>query len=250
LVAATALLCAAAATVGFVGPPVPPAPPRLPLAGAVVVIDPGHNGRNWAHPEIINRTIYAGNGVHKACNTTGTATRGGYTESKYAFDVARRTATELRLQGATVYLTRHDNSGVGPCTPVRAGLAAKKGADVMLSIHADGSFAAGARGFVVITSSHQLVGKSVTKKSGTLARAIRSAFRQGTGMPYSTYAAGGDALLRRSDLATLNLSAVPSVLVETGNMKNATDAALMKSAAFRQSEALAFAAGLQAFLTR
>ena len=123
--AGLALVTVATGSHAFVGPPAPPVPPLLPMAGVVVVIDPGHNGRNYAHPEIINKTIYAGNGVFKACNTTGTATNAGYSEAAYTWDVAQRTATVLRLRGAKVYLTRPDNNGVGPCTPDRAAFAAR-----------------------------------------------------------------------------------------------------------------------------
>jgi N-acetylmuramoyl-L-alanine amidase len=52
-----------------------------PLDGRTVVLDPGHNGRNGAHPERINRQVHVGGGMYKACNTTGTATASGYAES-------------------------------------------------------------------------------------------------------------------------------------------------------------------------
>jgi N-acetylmuramoyl-L-alanine amidase len=254
LLAATTLvtvwLAAAPGAGAFVGPPVPPAPPALPLAGVVVVIDPGHNGRNWAHPEVINKTIYAGNGVHKACNTTGTATNAGYSEAAYTFDVAKRTATQLRLRGATVYLTRTNNHGVGPCSIYRAAEAAKRHAAVLLSIHADGATTAGARGFHVIASTHQIGAPSVTKRSHKLARIVRKAFHAGTGMPYANYIAGGDGLDFRKDLGTLNMCAAPAVLVETGNMRNSTDARLLSTARFRQREAVALTDGLANFLLR
>ena len=50
--------------------------------------------------------------------------------------------------------------------------------------------------------------------------------RAGAGMTPSTYI-GNDGLYGRSDLTGLNLAQYPSILVETGNMKNAHDAALM-----------------------
>lgn len=249
-VTALSVVGSAPAATAFVGPPIPPVPPQLPLAGVVVVVDPGHNGRNWAHPEIINKVISAGNGVRKPCNTTGTSTNAGYTEAAYTFDVAERTATELRLRGATVYLTRSSNSGVGPCSIDRAALAAKKHAAVLLSIHADGSTAAGARGFHVIASTHQIGVASVTSEAHVLARVVRRVFRAGTGMPYATYIAGGDALMYRKDLGTLNMSAAPAVMVETGNMRNATDARLLSSPTFRQREAVALAQGLEEYLLR
>ena len=75
---------------------------------------------------------------------------------------------------------------------------------------------------------------------------MRDAFLA-TGMPTSTYYAS-DGLAERTDLGGLNLSNVPKVFVETGNMRNATDVALLESPAFRQSEAQALAAGLDRFL--
>ena len=75
---------------------------------------------------------------------------------------------------------------------------------------------------------------------------VRDAFRA-TGMPTSTYYAS-DGLAERTDLGGLNLSDVPKVFIETGNMRNATDAALLASADFRQREAEALAAALDRFL--
>ena len=43
-------------------------------------------------------------------------------------------------------------------------------------------------------------------------------------MPYATYL-GNAGLSERSDLGGLNLSDVPKVFIETGNMRSATDAA-------------------------
>ena len=45
-------------------------------------------------------------------------------------------------------------------------------------------------------------------------------------MPVSNYD-GVDGLQPRNDLAGLNLTTVPKVLIECGNMQNATDAALL-----------------------
>ncbi len=47
------------------------------------------------------------------------------------------------------------------------------------------------------------------------------------GLHRATYVAGGDGLDVRRDLGTLNLSDVPTVMVELGNMRNPWDAALM-----------------------
>lgn len=55
-------------------------------------------------------------------------------------------------------------------------------------------------------------------------------------------------LARRHDLAGLNLSRVPVSFIECGNMRNAADAARMRSAAGRQRIAAGIAAGVEAFL--
>jgi N-acetylmuramoyl-L-alanine amidase len=69
------------------------------------------------------------------------------------------------------------------------------------------------------------------------------------GMAPSTYV-GGNGLYGRADLAGLNLAEYPAVLVETGNMRNDEDAALMETAEGRQRHADAITAGIVAFLTQ
>ena len=66
-------------------------------------------------------------------------------------------------------------------------------------------------------------------------------------MPFATYI-GRAGLERRSDLGGLNLSDVPKVFIETGNMRNSTDARLLTSSRFREREAYALAAGLDRYL--
>ncbi len=75
------------------------------LAGRVITLDPGHNGRNWEDPSYINRLVNAG-GFLKACNTTGTETDAGFPESEFNFDVALDLAMDLRRQGVWVVMTR------------------------------------------------------------------------------------------------------------------------------------------------
>ncbi len=78
---------------------------------------------------------------------------------------------------------------------------------------------------------------------------MRRTYKAGTGLPYATYL-GGSGLSVRSDLGGLNLSDVPKVFVETGNMRNRADARLLESAAFRERIARSIAAGLARFLSR
>jgi N-acetylmuramoyl-L-alanine amidase len=232
-------LFVAAAAAALVGAAPSSGARALPLAGKTIAVDPGHNGANWSHPAAINRLVDAG-GFRKACDTTGTSTNAGYTEAAYNFDVALRLARVLRRDGATVVLTRTSNDGVGPCIDERAAIGNRAHADAAISIHADGG-PPGGRGFEVIYKPH-------ATDSRRLALAVREAFAAGTGEPYSTYV-GRDGLDVRTDLGGLNRSTVPKVLIETANVRNAEDARLLESPAYRQREALALARGLGRFLS-
>ncbi|AKU15846.1 N-acetylmuramoyl-L-alanine amidase [Luteipulveratus mongoliensis] len=224
--------------------------PGAPLRGVVVVVDPGHNGGNASHPAQVNRLVDSGFGVRKACNTTGTETNAGLSEHAQVWDVSNRLARLLRQQGATVVLTRTSDTGVGPCIDERGRAGGRAKADVMLSIHADGNNSPGVRGFHAIHAPRMAGGAPVQQASARLAVAVRDAFHKGTGMPYAGYLGGGSGLAPRTDLGTLNLSTVPSAMIESGNMRNTADAQLLGDPAFREREAAALVTGVRAFLKR
>jgi N-acetylmuramoyl-L-alanine amidase len=228
-----------------------PAPTRTvqPLAGQVIALDPGHNGANWSHPAIINRLVNVISQL-KACDTAGAQTDAGYAEHAFTFDVAMRLAQLLRAEGATVVLTRHNDHGVGPCVTQRAAIGNRAHADVAISIHADGGPPTGT-GFEVI-APRRIAGApdgAVIGPSGRLALDIRNAYHRITGEPYSDYV-GARGLDVRTDLGGLNLSTVPKVFIECGNMRNSADAARLTSPRFRERIAVALAAGFTAFLNR
>jgi N-acetylmuramoyl-L-alanine amidase len=219
-----------------------------PLAGKVIVIDPGHNPGNFQHPDEINQQVDAGT-LRKACDTTGTATNGGYREADYTWDVARRLQRILEARGATALLTRkgRTNPAWGPCITERAAFGNRAAADVAISIHADGGPESG-RGFhVAYAPSIEGLTDDIAKPSKRLAIVLRDVYARVTGLPPATYL-GGSGLSVRSDFGGLNLSDVPKVLFESANMRNATDAALLVRPSFRQRIARALADGLQAYL--
>ena len=218
----------------------------LPLAGATVVIDPGHNGMNWAHPDEINQPVDIGNGT-KPCNTTGTSTNDGYQEASFTWAVAQALVILLRDAGAEVILTRPSNDGWGPCVTERAATGNDNHADAVVSIHADGGPESG-RGFHVIhpTNTPGLT-DDIYEESLRLARALHHAYAA-TSMPVADYI-GEKGFSERADLGGLNLSDVPAVLLEAGNMRNATDAALLTDPEFQQTIAAAIVAALTEFLS-
>ena len=212
------------------------------------MLDPGHNGGNRFHAREIGRLVDAGT-LRKACDTVGAETVSGYPEWAFTLDVARRLAGILRRAGGRVVLTRTSSRGWGPCITRRAAIGNQARADAALSIHADGG-PAGGRGFHVIRPARARgLTDDVAAPSRRLALAVRAAYGTGTALPPSSYA-GSNGIDVRSDLGGLNLSDVPKVFVETGNMRNIRDAALLSDGGFRQRIAVALAQGLDAFLAK
>jgi N-acetylmuramoyl-L-alanine amidase len=216
-----------------------------PFTGKTIVLDPGHNGGNGAHPSDINRKVDIVNG-RKECDTTGTESASGYSEHAYTWDVSNRLKRILQARGAKVVLTRNNDTGVGPCINERAAIGNQAKADVALSVHADGA-PKNSHGFHIIEPA-PIKGHTdkIVKDSSRLALALRAAYLRGTGISYSNYI-GKDALDVRGDLGGLNLSTVPKVFIETGNMANPGDIAKLADPSFRQRIAESLATGLAAY---
>ncbi|MFC5800169.1 N-acetylmuramoyl-L-alanine amidase [Streptomyces formicae] len=228
------------------------APPtgNLPLAGKTVVVDPGHNPGNFRHTREISELVDIGTD-RKECDTTGTATDDGYSEADFTLDVSHRLRTLLEKQGATVRFTQDGDRAFGPCVDERARIGNEAAADAVVSVHADGS-AAGNRGFHVILPALVKDGAADTAKitgpSRELGERIATKFAAATGSPRSNYVGGGTGLDVRGDLGGLNLSTVPKVFIECGNMRDAKDAARLKSPAWRQKAASGIAGGISTYL--
>jgi len=243
------LLAVAAVLAGLPAGPATAVPATdLPLAGRVVALDPGHQLGNSRHPSQINRLVWVG--LWKPCNTTGTATNGGFPEATFTWRVTRRLQARLEALGASVRLTRTTNSydDWGPCVDVRGRFGARVGADVEVSVHGDGA-APSTHGFFVIRPGWRTgYTDDIAAPSRRLALAVRRGL-VGAGFGPST-AYGGDGLDTRRDLGTLNMADVPTVVVELGNMRNAGDARCMTSAACRDRYARGLARGVRTFLGR
>lgn len=217
------------------------------LTGEVVGVDPGHNGHNRDDVAYIDHRVWNGR-EYEACNTTGTETDAGYTEARFTFRVATFLRRDLQHAGATVVMTRHSNTGVGPCVTKRAQIINHAHADVGIDIHGDGGPASG-RGFAVLEPVRDKENRHVVASSAAFGRQVRRAVLADTTMPTSTYD-GVHGITHRDDLAGLNLTRVPLVLVECGNMRNATDARLMTSTRFQRQIAAAITVAMERFLGR
>ena len=219
------------------------------LTGRTILLDPGHNPGNSSHTSQINSKVDVGS-FRKECDTTGTATNAGYPEASFTLDVARRARTILQAEGAKVVLTQDGDRAWGPCVDERAERGNQVHADAAVSVHGDG--APGSEyGFHVILPARVVAGKadtaSITGPSRALGLRLRDSFAAATDEPVSTYL-GHDGIDVRGDLGGLNLSQVPKVFIECGNMRNADDARHMTDPRWRQRAAQGIADGLTAFL--
>ncbi len=224
------------------------APSALPLAGRTIAIDPGHQLTETAHPQAINRKVWVG--FWKVCNTSGTATNGGYPEATFTWATSLALKADLEVLGARVRLTRSSNSHLdpSPCIDARGRFGAKVGADLEISLHGDGA-ASQVHGFFVIKPGlRRGYTDDILRTSNALALSVRSGL-SGAGFPVSS-SYGGDGLDVRRDLGTLNMADVPTVMVELGNMRNAGDARCMTSPRCRGRYAQGLADGVRSYLAR
>lgn len=216
-----------------------------PLRGVRILLDPGHNLGNFSH----TRQIAPGSWPHlkKGCNTTGTATDAGFPEATYAWKVVKKLRRQLTAAGATVIVSRDRNTtdSWGPCVQARGELGKQVGADLLVSVHADGGPASG-RGFHVIAPlSQRGFTDDIAKPSRRLARNLVKGMT-GAGLTPSTYV--GSTIQVRGDQETLRNSDVPAVIVETLNMRNASDARMASTGAGRRQVARALYAGITRYL--
>ncbi|EFL26585.1 N-acetymuramyl-L-alanine amidase-related protein [Streptomyces himastatinicus ATCC 53653] len=223
---------------------------QTPFTGKVVVLDPGHNPNNRDHTAEISRHVDIGTD-EKECDTTGTATDAGYSEASFTLDVARHARALLEARGATVKFTQDGDRAFGPCVDERARIGNSAHADAVVSVHADGA-PAGDRGFHVILPKSVRGGDADTSKiaapSRRLGERVRGEFMDATHSEPADYIGDGSGLNVRGDLGGLNLSTVPKVFIECGNMRDSKDAAELTDPKWRERAALGIAQGITDFL--
>lgn len=219
-----------------------------PLEGLVIALDPGHQlgNSNPAFFDELSKTHYNGYET-KICNTSGTATNDGFPEATFTWNVTVLVKEQLEALGADVRMTRHSNSWKkwGPCVNERGAFGAKVGADLMLSIHADGADSSGYGFFVMVPSVIKGWTDDISAKSIRLGKRFVAGMAA-AGAPRSTYIS--DQMMITPTISTLNFSDVPVILVESGNMRNATEARRMSSASGQRQYADWIVAGLRAAL--
>jgi len=117
---------------------------------------------------------------------------------------------------------------------------------VSIDIHADGGPRSG-RGFTVLEPVADGPNNKVIGSSRRFGRDVHAMMLRDTPFRISDYYGRG-GYISRSDLAGLNLTTMPKVLIETGNMRNAADAALLVTPKVQRAIAAALAAAIVRFL--
>ncbi|MEH2181170.1 N-acetylmuramoyl-L-alanine amidase [Nostoc sp.] len=183
---------------------------RVTNGRVVVIIDPGHGGKD-----------------------SGALGIGGAREKDVILPIGKRLGEILQQHGVQVILTRDSDYFV--TLPGRVQLAERANADVFVSIHANSAGASrpDVNGLEVYYYDNGL----------NLARIVRSSILQSI----STIKDRG---VRRARFYVLRKSSMPSILVETGYMTGRQDMARLRTSAYQNQMAEAIARGVLQYLKR
>lgn len=222
------------------------------LNGRTVFLDPGHQGSADGHR--LTKQVPDGRGGTKDCQTTGATAVTGKKEHTINWDIAQLVKAGLEAQGARVVMSRADDTGWGGCVDERAEAANRSKADIAVSLHADSTSTGadrGKSGFHMIVPSLPLPDATVSSVQAGNGRkaseAMRDAFKR-AGFTPANYAGVKDGIQTRSDIAAVNLTRVPTVFVEMGNLSNPEDAKNLSEAKGSAAYALAVTNGIKSYL--
>ncbi len=201
-------------------------------APSVVVLDPGHGGRDSG--AVGTRKVY---------------------EKKAVLSIANRVKGHLEARKIKVRMTRADDTYL--TLKQRSDYAAKAGADLFVSIHADAAGAASANGIetFVLTApgcdSSNHYGQAGNKSAGKgntydAANAILGFSIQSN---LIKTAKRSDRGLRRARFAVLKQAPCPAALVECGFLSNPEEEALMIDANYREAVARGISNGIIGYIT-
>jgi len=204
-------------------------PTKLPQ---VVVLDPGHGGKD---PGAIGPAKVA--------------------EKTVVLDIAFRVKARIEAQRIKVLMTRTSDTYLG--LDPRNAFAARAGADLFVSIHADGAADPAAHGvetFIMTaagfdSSNHYGQAGDKTHRPGNLFDAANAVL--GFSIQNNLVKASGraDRGLRRSRFSVLRNASSPAALVECGFLTNPAEEALLNTAGYRDQVAQGIANGILGYCT-
>jgi N-acetylmuramoyl-L-alanine amidase len=202
-------------------------------AAALICLDPGHGT-----PPAIGRQREP---IGPGSRTTKIKDGGGAAgEAEIVLAIARRARALLLRRGYRVAMTREGPTFRGGNIE-RAQFCNRRGAALMLRIHADGSPSPAQRGVSTLTpAGRRGWTDDVYSRSRRAARAVQRELVRATG-------ARDLGVVERSDLTGFNWADVPVVLAETGFLSNSTERRLLRSSSYQWGIARGLAAGVAAF---
>jgi N-acetylmuramoyl-L-alanine amidase len=206
------------------------------LAAALICLDPGHG----TPPAVGRQREPIGPGSSILKEKDGGGARG---EAEVVLQIAWRTRALLINRGYRVAMTRTGPTfGYGSGGNIaRAMFCNRRGAALMLRIHADGSPDPARRGAsTLFPALHAGWTDDVYSPSLQAARFVQRALVRSTG-------ARDLGLVRRRDLTGFNWANVPVALVETGFMTNPAEGRLLRSPGYQGRVARGLATGVAAF---
>lgn len=182
--------------------------PQAPNGRIVVVIDPGHGGRD-----------------------PGAVGINGLQEKTVIFPISQRVEQLLEAQGVTVVLTRNDDRTLD--LQPRVDIAERANADVFVSIHANSISLSrpdvnGIESYYSSSSGQQL------------AAALQASMLAATGMR--------DRGVKQARFYVIRRTSMPAALVEVGFVTGAEDAPRLRDPAWRETMANAIARGILQYL--
>ncbi|HEY9900805.1 MAG TPA: N-acetylmuramoyl-L-alanine amidase [Pantanalinema sp.] len=193
-----------------------PGPGQTPLKGRVIVVDPGHGGKE-----------------------SGTVGPAGLTEKEVNLGVGKALASLLREAGARVILTREGDTGVAPAgsgladdLKARIAIANAAQADLFLSVHHNAT----------LDPKHERLMTETYYKmddpgpSADAAASIHRHLLRNLGLPQEKLVPGNYAVLRNAE--------VPAILGEASYLSHPSTEAKLRSPEKQLLEAQAYFAGI------
>ncbi|MDD5134063.1 MAG: N-acetylmuramoyl-L-alanine amidase [Phycisphaerae bacterium] len=178
--------------------------------GRIIVIDPGHGGKD-----------------------PGAISPHGFYEKTVNLDVALQIAGILKDSGFRIIMTRSNDTFIE--LDERANIANRNNALLFISIHADSCATSGRNGFTVY----------VAKQAGSSARNLAEAIdRQMTGTGIKSHGT------RQADYRVLKNTRCPAVLVEMGYLSNYWEAKQLKDKNMQRKLAVAITNGIINYVNR
>lgn len=205
-------------------------------AAALICLDPGHGTLPAVGAQ--REPIGPGSRVTKIKDGGGAAG-----EADAVLAIAKRTRTLLLRRGYRVAMTRTGPTYSGGNIE-RARFCNRRGAALMLRIHADGSPDPSRRGAAMLYPARRAGWTDdVYAASRRAARTVQRSLIGATG-------ARDLGLVERSDLTGFNWADVPVILAETGFMTSSTEGRRLRTSAYQWRVARGLAAGVAAFSPR